>query len=150
MRSEGLSDFADLDRYYPGSKELRRTVPMVETVRTVDLADMVIGQLPKPVVMTVKGRDVEFFYIGSLAKALGRSAITLRRWEDNGVIPRSGYTKPSSDPRGKRRLYSRQQVEGIIRIANDEGLLEKKTTLTVRFTERVTELFRELKRVRAA
>lgn len=143
-------DFSDLDLYYPGSKEKRRTVPdnsPQSGAVLVSPVDEAVELLGDPVVMSVKGRDVEFFYIGQLARALGRSPITLRRWEDNGVIPRSGYTKPSKDPRGKRRLYTRGQCESVIRIAFEEGLLNsKRAILGTKFTERVTSRFKELKR----
>jgi DNA-binding transcriptional MerR regulator len=77
----------------------------------------------KPFVFLVGGVELSFFSIGQLGKALGnRSAVTLRKWERDGILPRSPFTKPSDDPRGRRRMYTRGMVEGLIRIAKEEGV----------------------------
>lgn len=130
--------------YYPGSSLSRRTVtpPLVE--EEPGLLDEAVETLGEPVVYSVNGIDVEFFLIGQLAAALGRSATTLRRWETQGIIPRSGYTKPSSDPRGRRRLYSRAQCIGIIRIYIDEGVWDTGRIKGTEFSARVISLFKEL------
>lgn len=133
--------------YYPGSTTPRRTVTAAPQEETEPgLLDEAVEALGEPVVFTVNGIDVEFFLIGQLAAALGRSATTLRRWETQGTIPRSGYTKPSTDPRGRRRLYSRAQCEGIIRIYIDEGVWDTGRIKGTEFSARVVELFRSLKK----
>jgi len=77
----------------------------------------------KPFVFLVGGKETEFFSIGQLGKALGnRSAVTLRKWEREGILPKSPYTKPSDDPRGRRRMYTRGMVEGLVKIAKEEGI----------------------------
>jgi len=77
----------------------------------------------KPFVFLVGGKEQEFFSIGQLGKALGnRSAVTLRKWEREGILPKSPYTKPSDDPRGRRRMYTRAMVEGLVKIAKEEGV----------------------------
>jgi hypothetical protein len=88
--------------------------------------------------------DREFFTVGQLAAALGRRSVTIRKWEREGIIPAPTFNAESSDPRGRRRLYGREQVEGIVRIAAEEGILDSpKAAITkTRFTERVSELFR--------
>lgn len=100
-----------------------------------------------PIIFTVKGKPEEFFTIGALGNALNRSPNTLRAWEKDGTIPRTPYTKPSDDPRGRRRLYPRGMVEGLMRIAAEEGIFYpdkgKKITDT-RFTIRVQELFKRI------
>ena len=66
----------------------------------------------------INGTDIEMFTIGEAARALGRSASTLRMWENQGWIPRATYRSPAPRksqlpnkvPKG-RRLYSRNQVE---------------------------------------
>ncbi|APC46350.1 hypothetical protein HWB05_gp088 [Streptomyces phage BRock] len=104
----------------------------------------------KPQIFTLKGKEVEFFTIGALARALGnRSPNTLRAWEKEGTLPKSPYKKPSSDPRGVRRMYSRAMVEGLIRIAKEEGVLwphKGRRLVETQFTTRATELFRTLNR----
>src|SRR5262245_54767460 len=77
----------------------------------------------KPRVYTVGGVDVDFFTTGQLAKALGRKPGTIRKWENDGTIPVTWYNSPSDDPRGRRRLYTRDMVEGIVYIAKEEGIL---------------------------
>lgn len=140
--SEELEEF-----YYPGSRTPRKTVTPVtdEGDPEPGLFDVAMDLLGDSVIYTVDGLDVEFFMIGQLAAALGRSATTLRRWESDGIIPKSGYTKPSKDPRGKRRLYSRAQVEGIIKIAIDEGVLLSNRLKGTQFSEKVIALFKDLR-----
>src|SRR5690348_4515453 len=76
--------------------------------------------------MMVGSRELEFFTIGDLARALNRKPVTIRKWEAEGVIPKAVYIKPSEikDKRGIRRLYYREQVEGLVGIAREEGVLE--------------------------
>jgi MerR HTH family regulatory protein len=95
----------------------------------------------------VRGKPMGLCTVGELAKALNRSSVTIRTWEREGVLPPSGYRHPSQDPRGSRRLYSRAQVEGIVTIADEEGILTPGPRVTIagtRFTERVKSLFHDL------
>jgi hypothetical protein len=127
------------DGFYPGSKE-RRHEPQVD-----DAGDALL--LASGVIYLLNGMEIELFTIGQLANVLDRSTTTLRRWESDGTLPKSGYTKPSKDPRGRRRLYSRAQIEGIYEIAKDEGVLENGSTLKgTQFANRVLALFKELKK----
>ncbi len=101
----------------------------------------------KPYIFTVKGKETEFFPIGALALALGgRSPNTLRAWEKEGILPKSVFVKPSKDPRGRRRMYTRAMVEGLVRIAKEEGIFwpdkGKKLSDTV-FTQKAVELFKQ-------
>lgn len=104
----------------------------------------------KPFIFSVRGIEMEFFSIGQLGKALGnRSSNTLRAWEREGIIPRSPYVKPSEDPRGRRRMYSRAMVEGLMKIAREEGILfpdKGKRISDTKFTDRAVDLFNELRR----
>lgn len=131
-----------LDAYYPGSKEKRQ----VNHVPGEDLPDLGTGKMLK-----VKGIDVEFFPIGVLARVLNRRPVTIRTWEDEGILPTSGWTKPGrdQDPRGRRRLYTRHQIHGIWRIAKEEGVLEPGPRVSItrtNFTQRVTALFDQLRK----
>lgn len=105
----------------------------------------------EPKIFTVKGKEMEFFPIGALALALGgRSANTLRSWEQEGILPKSVFAKPSRDPRGRRRMYTRAMVEGLVKIAKEEGVFWPQKGLRIsqtRFTERAVELFQSLNRV---
>jgi len=102
----------------------------------------------KPFTFLVGGKEQEFFSIGQLGKALGnRSAVTLRKWEQDGILPKSPYTKPSADPRGRRRMYTRAMVEGLVKIAKEEGvwLPDKGKRLSeTLFQQKALKLFQSL------
>jgi hypothetical protein len=102
----------------------------------------------KPRKYVVAGVSTEFFTVGNLASALGRQAVTIRKWEREGVIPKSTYQSPGrdDDPRGRRRLYTREQVEGIVKIAAEEGVLvsHQKPLSRTQFSSRVIDLFKRL------
>lgn len=96
-----------------------------------------------PRVYTVRGKTVEFFPIGALAKALGRQVSTVRRWEQDGILPVSLWRSPSTDVRGRQRLYSRAIVEAMVQIAQEEGVLNPhgRNIHKTNFRARVYELF---------
>lgn len=135
----GLQDEA----FYPGSKQRRQ--PSRQPAPEASPFD---GVTPRR--YDVAGKTVEFFGIGDLATALGRKPGTLRKWENTGVLPKATFQAPNpkQDKRARRRLYSRAQAEGIVRIWHEEGLgddaLPKRVSST-RFTERARALFAELR-----
>jgi len=87
----------------------------------------------------VEGDEREFFTIGALAKALGLPTNTVRGWEERDLLP-----EPFRSPEDDWRLYTRAQVEGIVRIAKEEGVLDGRPISTTDFARRVIALFREL------
>lgn len=139
-----MSTFHDLpdEYYYPGSKQRRTGRPAAEE-KAPDPFEGV-----KPRVYIVKGREVDFFTVGQLALALNRKAVTMRKWEREGVIPKATFTapNPTGDPRARRRLYSRAQAEGMVRIAAEEKIVGESArgVSSTLFSERVIALFREL------
>lgn len=140
---ESNEDF--VSKFFPGS-----TTPLnIDNIRKEQEDESANWDL-KPFIFTVRGKETEFFPIGALAKALGnRSANTLRAWEKEGILPKSVYVKPSADPRGRRRMYTRAMVEGLVEIAREEGVLwpHKGVRLGMtKFTQRALELFQELNR----
>lgn len=144
-----MTDWSHPDtwEFYPGSKK-RRDLPVrnstVDTKEDARLWD-------KPRVLNIAGVATEFFSTGQLAEALGdRSPVTIRSWEASGVIPRPKYWAKAADPRGRRRLYTRAQLEGMVRIAAEEGLLDKSSKKSIKatlFTERVMQLYKDLEEV---
>lgn len=133
-------DFSELEEFYPGSKERRKVTPPPPDVEHED-------RLGKGTMKLLNGVEVEFFTIGQLATALGRRPVTLRKWEADGILPTSGYVKPAKrkDPRGRRRLWTRAQCEGILRIAYQEGIMEAGKKVSVQsFGAKVRALFEEL------
>jgi hypothetical protein len=138
-----LDQFSDLGEYYPGSRERRQTVP---APRPLAFEDFLGDGLGEGVWLPLRGEDVEFFTIGQLARAINRKAVTLRAWESAGVIPTSGYSTKADDPRGRRRLYTRAQCLGIIRLAKEHNIMEAGARRPLdAFGQAVRELFSELK-----
>lgn len=134
-----LSRFEDTPEFYPGTTK-QITVNKRRKAKDLSTWDA------KPQVFKVAGVDREFFTIGNLAQALGRRPVTVRAWESKGVIPKATFRRPSEDPRGTRRLYTREQIEGIVRIAEEEGLLkgDNRSITQTDFSRRVIALFKEL------
>lgn len=142
MTTRGLME--DLGEFYPGSRERRQVNHVPDDAP--DAPVLGTGRM-----LLVQGIEVEFFDIGVLGAVLNRSSVTLRTWEAEGTLPTSGWTKPGKDrdPRGRRRLWTRPQIEGIWRIAREEGVLEPGPRINIRktqFTVRVTQLFAQLRK----
>lgn len=78
----------------------------------------------KPVMMTDRGVLTEFYTVGQLAAALHRSSVTVRKWERLGYIPIATFRTAGQVRQKARRLYSRAQLEIIVSIAYDEGLMD--------------------------
>lgn len=104
-----------------------------------------------PITYKVKGQDREFFTISALAVALNRAPVTLRSWENKGLLPASRYrapkpkreTIPGATPKGKR-LWTRQQIEGILTIARQEGVILNGKPPSPKFAQRVSHYFQQL------
>ena len=148
--------FSDIGVTYPGSKQKRREpARQMASAQAEEAEDRWDA---KPRVYKIDGEDIEFFTIGQLAKGLGgRSAVTLRKWEDRGWLPPATFRTPKRG-KGGQRLYTRAQCEGIIRIAEEEGLLDMekvrrgtnddraKAFTEGRFPAKVWDLFGKLER----
>lgn len=130
--------------WYPGSTRKRKQYSEPEPVKPP------IGDLPelgKPHYYLVNNVPTALYKIGSVARALNRASVTIRKWEQEGVIPVSPYKMPSRDERGHRRLYSREQIESLRQIAYDEGVLHPseggkwKHIANTNFKERAAKAF---------
>jgi hypothetical protein len=136
------------EQYYPGStRPLVRHPNRLNTEAAPSAADPGAWDA-KPRKGVVGGVETDFYTVGDLAKALGRQPVTIRKWEREGIIPKSVYQSPGrdGDVRGRRRLYTREQVEGMARIAAEEGVLvsHQKPIKDTQFTPRVIALFERL------
>ncbi|KUL44719.1 hypothetical protein ADL22_12305 [Streptomyces sp. NRRL F-4489] len=102
----------------------------------------------KPRVYRVGGVLHEFYSIGHLSMALNRQPVTIRKWERTGIIPAPTFVVRGKTERGNRRLYTRAQIEGMIRIAEEEGILHHEgegiQISATKFSERVAQLFEDL------
>ena len=108
---------------YPGKRPLRHTTA-AHAVQPEIVWDA------KPLHKMLHGQLTEFFSIGHLATALGRTPVTIRSWEDKGWLPLSRYRAPN--PKGEqvpgkatkgKRLYTREQIEVVIAAANKHGVM---------------------------
>lgn len=110
---------------YPGKKKPKNR-PLTEEKSSVD--DPFRG-VPKKVA-TIGGVQRELYTVGAVGKIIGRSAITLRKWEQKGWIPAptyrtskaSGAELLNTERRGYR-LYSREQVEVLLTALDQNNLL---------------------------
>jgi len=115
--------FADLDKFYPGSKRKRREpVAPKQKIDATWEDTYSLKNLPS-------GITVQMYTLGTLAKAINRSTKTLRYWMEQGQFPTSPYRLPDKiGSNGKeyagRRLYSKAMVEATIEIFAKAGLLE--------------------------
>lgn len=125
--------------FFPGSRQEIKAPP--------GLRDPLEGRHGKT--FTIGGREIELFTISQVAFYLGRKPGTIRKWEHENVIPKATYVKPGvgGDVRGRRRLYSRAQVEALIRIATEENLMG--THVKVGRTQFTTKVFSEFRKIQA-
>jgi hypothetical protein len=106
----------------------------------------------KPLYYRVDGEKREFFVIGHLAKALGYSVASIRAWEDKSLMPSSGYRSPRTkapvaggrSDKGKR-IWTREQIVGIVRIAEEHKVILNKKPPTRAFAKDVAAFFASLR-----
>lgn len=82
--------------------------------------------------ITLNGKTLDLYYIGTLAEHLGRSSQTVRKWELGGVIPRTIFIK-----KGTIRMYSMEQINILVKCAEEAKL--KQGSSTKRFQELAKE-----------
>jgi hypothetical protein len=145
--SNPAEKFADLD--YPGRKKPMNRDAKQESAET-EVWDS------KPVYYLINGERREFFLISHLAKALDYSVQSIRAWEAQGLLARTPYRSPRTarpvaggrSNKGKR-LWTREQVLGIVRIAKKHGVIFPdrkgvKNPPTPAFAAEVGEFFNSL------
>lgn len=115
-----FAEFAEIDARYPGSKKPRRPVPPSNPAQE--------SWDSTPILKKHNGVDTEFFTAGALAKALGKSTVTIRLWERHGHIPQApyrlpGYTDTKGALRPGKRVYTRSLIEATIEEFSRRDLL---------------------------
>ncbi|MBD0734087.1 hypothetical protein [Streptomyces sp. CBMA29] len=102
-----------------------------------------------PTYQYLQGARREFYGIGHLALAICRSTKTIYKWEARGHFPRATFILNGSSKNGRRRLYTRQQITGVIEIAVDEGILtgHQRFIGNTQFPARCAELFQRTRSV---
>lgn len=115
------------DLRYPGSRRLRPEPSVAAKTQSAE------GEAwdSRPHIKTLKGKETEFFTIEALCKAFGGKApVTVRLWMRKGYIPSATYRLPDVERNGRvikgRRLFTRGQVEALVRIAKQHDILHAK------------------------
>lgn len=132
------------DLLYPGSRHLRRRLVEEETGAEEEIEDVVWDERPR--LYTVKGEEKEFFTISALARALHREPVSMRKWEEKGYLPPARYRAPGAGKK-RDRLYTRAQIEGLVKLAKAEGLTDpakKKRIDQTNFPDKAHRLFEDL------
>lgn len=138
-------DFNYQERY-PGSKRAKKDYQDADAPGFPPAEELDLGRSK---VFLVNNTPTELFPLGAVARALNRKPVTVRKWESEGVIPRSPFMMPSHDPRGRRRLYTRDQIESLRTVALEEGVLEPnangkwKAIDSTRFREKALEAWKK-------
>lgn len=135
-----------MSEFYPGSSKqiMRHPNHPSDSLRTASLGvDKEWDRHPRKYL--VGGVEHEFFTMGHLAAALGRSPVTLREWEREGIIPRATYQVNAASKNGRRRLYTREQIEGLVKLAVEEGILisHQRPIKETQFAARALILFKK-------
>lgn len=115
---------------YPGSKKKRRDTSAPD--KKGGSAKRPEGWDKRPTFKSFNGQVREFFYRGALAAALNRKVVTIRAMTASGVI-----CNPAIQDGHDRWLYSRDQIEDMITLAIEEGVIEPRRG--VRFSPRFIE-----------
>jgi hypothetical protein len=149
-RDPALSNFEDLEQPYPGRRKPVNRGPKEDAPADTPLWDA------HPISYVVAGEKQEFFYIGALATAIGYSVQAIRLWEGQGLMPNSPYRSPRTakpvaggrSTKGKR-LWTRAQIEGILRLAKKHNVIlpdraGHRNPPTRAFADEVAQMFNEL------
>lgn len=133
-----------MEDFYPGSKTPRQPPVVVDEETEVE-----VPWDASPIIRTVRGKEMEFFGISSMAAALGRSIVSVRLWERKGYIPRAPYRLPDHSGGKGNRLYTRAIIKATMREFEKVGVLDPGTrirwatdhkNLTIRLVERWSAL----------
>lgn len=106
--------------YFPGS---RTPLPTETSVKDKPAKKReLVDWDARPTKKLVNGEYVDFFSIGAVCAALGRPAVTIRLWIRQGHMPQAAFRMPDRNGIKGRRLYTREQVEAIIKVAEAHGI----------------------------
>lgn len=136
---------------YPGSKQVidearkKRTSKISEPDAGDDEPALWVDNPYYIIKRSVGGKSMDFYTMAALCEALHRAAVTVRGWEHDGKFPKTPFRTKHTGRLGGKRLYTKEQIERTRAIADEEGLLYSQRPLTPRFTQRVTDLFNEIR-----
>jgi hypothetical protein len=93
------------------------------------------------------GDVVRLYEIGAIAAGTGKKSTAIRKWIEKGVIPDSTFrTRSIYGTLGDagRRLWTREQIEAIVRIGREEGVIgtgRVRRMADTNFVERIRALW---------
>ena len=91
-------------------------------------------------VYTLKnGEKIKLYPINVLANELGRTSQTIRKWEVAGILP-----KPILKDKNGRRMYSEEQIETIVRIAEQCNVRQGYSVANTSFPRKVHDALGEV------
>lgn len=101
-------------------------------------------------VPTEDGQElVRLYTVGALAAATGKTAVTIRKWIRLGYLPDSGMRTaaiPGTLNDAGRRLWTKEQIEAIVRIGLEERVIGQgrcKAFSETNFESRIRTLWRQ-------
>lgn len=71
-------------------------------------------------------QPLRLYFVGALAEALGKRPVTIRSWITKGYLPDAGMRTAETAVKlssAGRRLWTREQIEIIVAIAQSEGII---------------------------
>lgn len=136
-----FNDLSDRVRDFPGRREpVNRKVEPEPKHNEWDTA---------PRSYKVGGIPTEFFTVGHMALAVNRTSRTVRYWERHGILPPATFRAPKPQKGALKqvgdRLYSRAQIEAVVAVAKEEGVLGGKAP-KASFTTKVRKAWLALQR----
>ena len=94
----------------------------------------------KAKVYTLKNAEkIKLYPINVLANELGRTSQTIRKWEVAGILP-----KPIFKDKNGRRMYSEEQIETIVRIAEQCNVRQGYSVANTSFPRKVHDALEEV------
>ena len=95
---------------------------------------------PRPV--PVLGIATSCHTIGSFARAVGRSPVTVRRWVRLGVVPETPFKDAWGVTQRHRRLWPEPVLWEIARLAEVTGVLQGQVP-DAQFRDRLADIYRD-------
>lgn len=77
--------------------------------------------------LTCRGEPVDFFAISVMARGVGRSTGTVRRWITDGLMPETPYRTPGRSPCSQNRMWTREAVLQTAAAVRGLGLDRRRT-----------------------
>lgn len=122
--NKSASDASDDDKDYPGN-----TPPRNRPGGELYDEERALRSGLKPTVYKVGGVDRTFYTIASVAAIFDRKPVTIRSWEDKGILPKPKFRTPTpkrstiGEAKG-RRLYTQNQVDFMLDLAKRFNMRE--------------------------